>query len=74
MYMFKAISMDEEKVYHGYFCSNERKGKIDQEGTNHNINPYTICRNTGVKCEGVWLHEFDLVEYESNFNRMKLVS
>lgn len=33
------------------------------------VNPYTICRNTGIKVKDKYLYEYDLVEYSTAFEK-----
>jgi hypothetical protein len=68
IYKIKAIldsnGSDNGDVYNGYYTSS-------------GINPYTICRNTGIKInngdnEEEYLYEYDLIEFKEGFNQNKL--
>lgn len=54
------ITIPQEKVIDGDVCV----VRIIEE-----INPYTLCRNTGIKKNGAYLYENDLVEYSTAFDK-----
>ena len=54
------ITIPQEKVIDGDVCVVRR---IEE------INPYTLCRNTGIKKNGTYLYENDLVEYSTAFDK-----
>jgi hypothetical protein len=54
------ITIPQEKVIDGDVCVARR---IEE------INPYTLCRNTGIKKNGIYLYENDLVEYSTAFDK-----
>lgn len=73
IYMVKAILMDcDETVIHGFLKDNGNDVEINVDGMIHKINPYTICRNTGIMADGQWLYEFDLVELEHPYDGKEL--
>lgn len=70
LYMFKALDLC-YNVVKGFFeigrvtkdCNmSTEKGWV-------RVNPYTLCRNTGIKKNGTYLYENDLVEYSTAFDK-----
>jgi hypothetical protein len=71
--MVKAVKQtDDSTVCKGYFYEDGSPKLIDQNRGMVEINPYTICRNAGIKVDGAWLYEFDLVELESAWDGKEL--
>lgn len=71
LYMCKALTLEKEKIVQGfYICKGKtNKGHYICCPFGEEINPYTLCRNTGIKKNGVYLYEWDLVEYSSAFEK-----
>lgn len=80
LYKCKAVCMDDdETVVCGYYYQNV-SSFIDVENVNyaekleypitaHEINIYTLCRNTGIKLsDGTYLYEYDIVELTDGFS------
>ena len=69
LYMFKALDLH-DNVVKGFFeigrvtkdCNmSTEKGWV-------RVNPYTLCRNTGIKAEDCYLYENDIVSYFAPFS------
>ncbi|MHB8077415.1 YopX family protein [Desulfosporosinus fructosivorans] len=81
IYKCKAVCLeDDETVVCGYYYRNEcnfiddenmgYEERLEFPTTTHEINYYTLCRNTGIKLpNGSYFYEYDLVEYTDGFNR-----
>ena len=64
LYKCKAIVNKEPfNTVCGYYYCGEMDIIIDGCGIKHAINPYSLCRNTGIKINNTYLYEFDLIEY-----------
>ncbi|MDO3682203.1 hypothetical protein [Paenibacillus ehimensis] len=87
LYKCKAISLaDDETVLHGYYSyhssgsHNDHSILVDEYDDEigrvyanmYEINPYTICRNTGIKIKNDYLYEFDLVLYRNGLSKSEL--
>jgi len=87
LYKCKAISLsDDETVLNGYYSYHssgsyrdhsilvdELDAEIGRVYANmYEINPYTICRNTGIKLKDEYLYEFDLVQYKNGLSSVSL--
>ena len=69
IYMCKALTT-EDKIIKGFYfelCGNHYMGDYAKHG--ERINPYSLCRNTGIKKNGTYLYENDLVEYSAAFDK-----
>lgn len=55
------VCTGEENIICGFLYHKENYVFIKNETEDTWVNPYTICRNTGVKENGVYLYEFDLL-------------
>lgn len=85
IYKCKAVSMDNNKtvVCGFYYCNgcdfidvpnDGYEGKLQYPSTAHAINPYTLCRNTGVQLpDKSYMYEYDLVEYGNGVSGQKLI-
>jgi hypothetical protein len=64
------VCMEKEKVVCGflYQINGVEVVKVDERDA-IDINPNTVCRNTGVKVKGVYLYEKDLVKHGSSINQ-----
>ena len=72
-YMVKAVSMDDdETICFGFFKGSTVYTVEDITAVTWSVNPYTICRNTGIMVDGQWLFEFDLVELKHPYNGKEL--
>ena len=72
LYLMKALDVDYDRVIVGYYKANYKHFMFDIfEDIPHDveINPYTLCRNTGIKKNGKYLYENDLVEYSTAFDK-----
>lgn len=72
LYLSKALDLDHDRVVVGYYKANYKHFIFDVfADVPHDveINPYTMCRNTGIKKNGTHLYEFDLVEYSTAFDK-----
>lgn len=66
-YKVKALTCGQgsEKIIEGFLTVSDTNYCV----SGVNVNPYTICRNTGIKDkDGTYIYEFDLVKYK-DFNR-----
>lgn len=83
----KAILLEDDKtVIHGFYSYHASKShtshnlfvdEFDQEMDDvypsaYEINPYTLCRNTGIKVKNDYLYEFDLVLYSNGLSKSEL--
>ena len=69
LYMCKALTLLNDELVKGYYTNYEKKHIILNGSVGRNVNPYTICRNTGIKKNGIYLYENDLVEYSTAFDK-----
>ncbi|MEC0211858.1 hypothetical protein P4H70_23225 [Paenibacillus ehimensis] len=87
LYKCKAISLaDNKTVLNGYYSYHSSGSYSDHSilvdeyddeigrvyANMYEINPYTICRNTGIKINNDYLYEFDLVLYRNGLSRPEL--
>lgn len=87
LYKCKAILLEDDKtVLHGFYSYHSSKGhtshslyvdEFDHEmndvySTAYEINPYTLCRNTGIKIKNEYLYEYDLVLYKNGLAKPEL--
>lgn len=87
LYKCKAILLeDDETVLHGFYANNKGVRKetdciwIDEHDPDvddnypmfYEINPYTICRNTGIKIKSEYVYEFDLVEFKNGMTAARM--
>ena len=70
LYMLKALDL-RDKVVKGYFEIGRvtKDYSISTEKGWVRVNPYTLCRNTGIEKNGTYLYENDLVEYSTAFDK-----
>lgn len=63
LYKCKAVLFEDDKtIVYGYYSRIDGHNFIDGVA----INPYTLCRNTGVPIKtGGYLYEWDLIEYKT---------
>lgn len=65
LYKVKGVFIQDESepVVCGLYCVDEhtRSFIIDDNFGRYETNPYTLCRNTGVKVGGEYLYEYDVV-------------
>lgn len=85
LYKCKAASMaDDKTVICGfYYCNGADfidvpndgyEKKLQYPSTAHAINPYTLCRNTGIQLpDSSYLYEYDIVEYGNGMSGQKLL-
>lgn len=59
---------EKEKVVWGFLHQIDGEVYVDKE----QINPYTICRNTGIKVNGEYLYEEDLVRFGSGVSPIEI--
>lgn len=72
LYSMKALDVDYDRVVIGYYKANYKHFMFDIFADiphDVEINPYTLCRNTGIKKNGKYLYENDLVEYSTAFDK-----
>ena len=72
LYLMKALDADYDRVVVGYYKENYKHFMFDVFADiphDVEINPYTLCRNTGIKKNGIYLYENDLVEYSTAFDK-----
>jgi hypothetical protein len=87
LYKCKAIQLeDDTTILHGFYNYHSSKShtshsiyidEFDNEMndlylTAHEINPYTLCRNTGIKINSDYLYEYDLVLYKNALTKPEL--
>jgi len=83
----KAILLaDDKTILHGFYSHHSSNNQtshslfideFDQEMDDiypncYDINPYTLCRNTGIRVRDEYLYEFDLVLYKNGFSNSEL--
>ena len=78
----KALSMDPENVVVGYIdCnSNETRIWVDEFDSDcgasymnlTHVNPYTVCRNTGIKTKQGYLYEYDLILFGTAITQQRM--
>jgi len=62
LYKCKAVLLaDDKTTVYGYYNCTCSGHFID----GYKINPYTLCRNTGIKLKARYLYEGDLIEYKN---------
>ena len=72
LYLMKALDADYDRVVVGYYKANYKHFMFDVFADiphDVEINPHTLCRNTGIKKNGIYLYENDLVEYSTAFDK-----
>ena len=72
LYMVKGVFLQDEKeptVIGFYYQDEYSRHFIIDNFKHYETNPYTLCRNTGIKKNGVYLYENDLVEYSTAFDK-----
>lgn len=87
LFKCKAILLEDDKtILHGFYnyhssnshtshnlFVNEFDHEMDDVYPNvYEINPYTLCRNTGIKLKNGYLYEFDLVWYSNGLSKREL--
>lgn len=72
LYKCKAITIEGTTVYGYYYCFDGVDYILDGSGIKHKINPYSLCRNTGVKVNNTYLYEWDLIEYSSGLSNHEM--
>lgn len=72
LYKVKAIALPDNfnsdlkrKIICGFLYQKGNNEYVKNDNEDRWVNPYTICRNTGVKIKGVYLYENDLVNVDS---------
>lgn len=75
LYKCKGIKLeDDTTIVCGYYDYFEGVSKIYDYDSDtaymyyFSINPYTLCRNTGIKINDDYLYEYDLVSYSNGIN------
>ncbi|MBR4295732.1 MAG: hypothetical protein IKT56_02700 [Clostridia bacterium] len=67
LYKVKAVFWQDETepTVAGYYYQdkNGREFIIGDDFKHYEINPYTLCRNTGIKIADTYLYEYDIVSY-----------
>ena len=67
LYKVKAVFLQDETepIVAGYYYQDKhgREFIIGDDFKNYEINPYTLCRNTGIKIADTYLYEYDIVSY-----------
>ena len=66
LYLVKALELEYDRVVIGYYKANYRHFVFDVFADiphDVEINPYTLCRNTGIKIGDSYLYENDIVSY-----------
>jgi hypothetical protein len=64
------IKDEDEPIVEGfYYKDNRGRHFIIDDFIHFETNPYSLCRNTGIKKNGVYLYENDLVEYSTAFDK-----
>ena len=66
LYLCKALELDYDQVVVGYYKANYKHYIFDIFANiphDVEINPYTLCRNTGIKIGNSYLFENDIVSY-----------
>lgn len=69
LYMCKALTLLNDELVQGFYTNYEKKHIILNGSIGRNVNPYTICRNTGIKKNNTYLYENDLLEYSTAFDK-----
>ena len=67
------VCVEKEKIVCGflYQINGVEVVKVDERDA-IDINPYTVCRNTGVKVKGAYLYEGDLVKHGGGINQEEI--
>jgi hypothetical protein len=69
LYKVKGVLLkDDSTIVHGYYNSRDNTDFID----NYEINPYTLCGNTGIKVKNEYLYENDLIEYKTGLTEWQM--
>ena len=68
LYVVKALSLAGIEC-EGYYYGGDGGNSINDGWGFIDINPYTICRNTGIKKNETYFFENDLVEYSTTFDK-----
>ena len=67
LYKVKAVFLQDETepIITGYYYQDKRGREfiIGDDFKHYEINPYTLCRNTGIKTGNDYLYEYDIVSY-----------
>lgn len=67
LYKVKAVFLQDETepIVAGYYYQDKhgREFIIGDDFKHYEINPYTLCRNTGIKIADTYLYEYDIVSY-----------
>ena len=67
LYKVKGVFLQDETepIITGYYYQdkNNREFIIGDDFKHYEINPYTLCRNTGIKANDIYLYEYDIVSY-----------
>ena len=67
LYKVKAVFLQDETepIITGYYYQDKhgREFIIGDDFKHYEINPYTLCRNTGIKTGNDYLYEYDIVSY-----------
>lgn len=64
------IQDEDEPIVQGfYYKDKHNRHFIIDDFIHFEINPYSLCRNTGIKKNGKYLYENDLVEYSTAFDK-----
>lgn len=73
LYKVKGVWLQDEteSIITGFYYQDKhsREFIIGEDFKHYEINPYTLCRNTGIKKNGKYLYENDLVEYSTAFDK-----
>lgn len=72
LYKVKGIFIkdEDEPIVEGfYYKDNRGRHFIIDDFIHFEINPYSLCRNTGIKKNGTYIYENDLVEYSTAFDK-----
>lgn len=69
LYMCKALTLLNDELVQGFYTNYEKSHIILNGSVGRSVNPYSICRNTGIKKNDTYLFENDLVEYSTAFDK-----